>query len=99
MFIHSLEVFSSHSTVTFSLCDGYCDDENNNANCEYDGGDCCGDNVDTIYCTQCQCLDPDFWITTPQLTMQSSNAQSTSNLSCVYPNYQGDGAWDDENNV
>ena len=26
--------------------DNVCDDDNNNANCNYDGGDCCGDNVD-----------------------------------------------------
>ena len=38
--------------------DGECDDENNNAGCEYDGGDCCGYDVVTIACTVCQCLDP-----------------------------------------
>ena len=37
--------------------DGYCDDENNNEACFFDGGDCCGSNVDTQYCTVCQCLD------------------------------------------
>ena len=25
--------------------DGFCDDENNNAACAYDEGDCCGDSV------------------------------------------------------
>merc|ERR1712150_91147 len=39
--------------------DGYCDDGNNNAECEWDGGDCCGSNVNTGYCSKCQCLDPD----------------------------------------
>ena len=38
--------------------DGFCDDQNNNEACEFDGGDCCGDNVKTQYCTQCQCLEP-----------------------------------------
>merc|ERR1711936_730082 len=37
--------------------DNYCDDVNNNAGCEFDGGDCCGANVNTAFCTQCQCLD------------------------------------------
>ena len=37
--------------------DNYCDDINNNMECSYDGGDCCGCNVDTQYCTECQCLD------------------------------------------
>merc|ERR1712156_301924 len=39
--------------------DGYCDDGNNNAGCNYDGGDCCEpySNIfwDT-FCTKCQCL-------------------------------------------
>ena len=46
----------------FSACtvswvgDGYCDDINNNIECNYDGGDCCGDNVNTQYCEVCQCI-------------------------------------------
>ena len=36
--------------------DGLCDDVNNNKDCEYDGGDCCGgDNVNQ-YCVNCKCL-------------------------------------------
>ena len=35
--------------------DGYCDDMNNIEICNYDGGDCCGDNVNTQYCFRCQC--------------------------------------------
>ena len=30
--------------------DGYCNDENNNAGCHFDGGDCCGVNINTQYC-------------------------------------------------
>ena len=37
---------------------GECDDSNNNEACGYDGGDCCGKNVNTDYCIFCQCLDP-----------------------------------------
>ena len=37
--------------------DGFCDDINNNLDCTYDGGDCCGSNVNTQYCTECQCLE------------------------------------------
>ena len=36
----------------------YCDDENNNCGCDWDGGDCCGNNVNTQYCSACECLDP-----------------------------------------
>ena len=34
---------------------GKCNDETNNEGCSYDGGDCCGPNVDTQYCTECIC--------------------------------------------
>ena len=37
--------------------DGYCDDINNNMNCSYDGGDCCGPVINTYYCMDCQCCD------------------------------------------
>ena len=40
---------------TFQACgwigDGYCDDGANNLDCNFDGGDCCGPNVNTDYCT------------------------------------------------
>ena len=41
--------------------DGYCDPENNNEGCDWDGGDCCGCNVDKKYCSNqnspdCQCI-------------------------------------------
>ena len=34
--------------------DNICDDANNNAGCNYDGGDCCGDG-NTSYCIECIC--------------------------------------------
>ena len=37
--------------------DGYCDDVNNNGACFFDGGDCCGSNVNTNYCDECLCLE------------------------------------------
>ena len=37
--------------------DWFCDDENNNIECDFDGGDCCGPYVDTTYCEQCVCLN------------------------------------------
>ena len=53
---------------TFEGCgwigDGYCDDGANNLDCNFDGGDCCGPNVKTNYCTGvylnmsiCTCTD------------------------------------------
>ena len=36
---------------------GYCNDENNNCGCDWDGGDCCGSNVNTQSCLACECKD------------------------------------------
>ena len=36
--------------------DGFCDDSTNIIECNYDGGDCCGSNVNGQYCTQCLCI-------------------------------------------
>ena len=35
--------------------DKECDDVTNNAECNFDGGDCCMDVVSTEYCTECIC--------------------------------------------
>ena len=40
------------------IADNACDDVNNNEGCQWDGGDCCGDDVNTVYCMVCECLDP-----------------------------------------
>ena len=44
------------SPIPHLIEDGYCNDENNNAGCGFDGGDCCGPDVKTAYCSECQCL-------------------------------------------
>ena len=38
--------------------DLYCDDGNNNAACNWDGGACCGCYVIKDFCEVCTCLDP-----------------------------------------
>jgi len=42
--------------------DKYCDDGNNNAECNWDGGDCCAESNPSpdkdFYCDDCLCLDP-----------------------------------------
>ena len=40
------------------LGDGICDDGNNNKECGWDVGDCCGEYVNTDFCSQCECLNP-----------------------------------------
>ena len=34
---------------------GYCEDQLNNEECNFDGGDCCGSNVDMSNCADCIC--------------------------------------------
>merc|ERR1712179_833416 len=67
--------------------DNYCDDENNNSECGYDGGDCCGDNVNTTYCSECLCLE---------YLIETTQAPDGSN--CQIPHWFGDNYCDDENN-
>ena len=56
------------STPTFQLLvgDGRCDDFVNveHEGCEWDGGDCCGPDVNTDHCSQCECLDPNAGVPT-----------------------------------
>ena len=40
---------------------GYCNDETNNKECNYDGGDCCGSCINNDYCKSCNCIDEKFW--------------------------------------
>ena len=68
--------------------DSFCDDITNNEECEWDGGDCCGDNVNTDYCTLCLCLDTIHSTSTTTTTTLSSSAnnisQSDATNKCVY---------------
>ena len=35
---------------------GFCNDDTNIPACNYDGGDCCGHNVNVDHCSQCNCF-------------------------------------------
>ena len=70
--------------------DNYCDDGNNNAGCNFDGGDCCGDNVNNDYCNVCECLEGS--------TAVPTTSESPGTGGCEFPNYIGDTYCDDENN-
>ena len=41
----------------YLIGDGYCNDETNNEGCYYDGGDCCGDCINTEFCFECICQE------------------------------------------
>ena len=85
--------------------DNYCDDGNNNAGCNFDGGDCCGDNVNNDYCNVCECLEGSTAVPTtaaPTTAAPTTAAPTTSEGpgtgGCELPNYVGDKYCDDENN-
>ena len=40
------------------LGNNYCNDENNNEKCNWDGGDCCGNDRNTDFCSVCECFEP-----------------------------------------
>ena len=58
--------------------DGYCDDDTNNNDCEFDKGDCCGSLILTQYCHFCECIQysTPSWTTTANI---SNFYQSCSN--------------------
>ena len=78
--------------------DDYCDDENNNEGCQWDGGDCCGDIVNTQFCSACECLDPNGGGngTTEPPTTEPPTEPPTND--CYQPNWVGDNYCDDGNN-
>ena len=39
--------------------DGYCDDDNNNEGCYWDGDNCCNGGFHN-FCAICECLDPNY---------------------------------------
>ena len=68
----------------FKQGDGSCDDKNNNEACNWDGGDCCLDTLDTEYCNECLCLDPDGKKTTFTTSTLFPTSITTSVSSCEY---------------
>ena len=67
--------------------DNYCDDFNNNINCNFDGGDCCGPNVNTLYCDECECLEGGSGGTT---TPSGTTTSGSCNLAFIGDNYCDD---------
>ena len=84
----------SGSCIQSWITDGYCDDTNNNLDCTYDGGDCCGSNVNTQYCTECLCLEGGGGGGSAGSTTPSG---TTTDGSCIQV-WIGDGYCEDINN-
>merc|ERR1712178_169168 len=70
--------------------DGICDDINNNAGCNWDNGDCCGNKkiYKAPFCTECKCKDCKAKV--------KKCPKDTGK--CWKPNWKGDTRCDDKNN-
>ena len=64
-----------------SIGDGYCDDALNNKDCNYDGEDCCGSNVNTQFCSKCQCLGYKATPSDKTSAITSTSTSSTTSTS------------------
>ncbi len=77
--------------TAYYAADGYCDADNNNAGCDWDGGDCCGPGARMTFCTTggalCGCRNCAYV------------SPCSGDVACSKPGWQGDGFCDDVNNV
>ncbi len=75
----------SNPLVQKYIGDGYCDDIFNLdlTDCLFDGGDCCGSNVNTMFCDHCQCLEDVLQL----------------DESCIYQHGLGNGICEDFANI
>jgi hypothetical protein len=54
-YINFFVVLACPASYTEWIGDGSCDDATNNEACQFDGGDCCLDDIVLTYCTICLC--------------------------------------------
>merc|ERR1712021_244340 len=75
--------------------DNYCDDVNNNPECDFDGGDCCQEapaNGWDQYCEDCECFDM------PETTEPPMETTEEPMDDCLGPHRSKDNYCDDQNN-
>ena len=78
--------------------DGYCDDETNVLECNFDDGDCCGPNITTTHCTECQCLEvivPPSGNILFKYIILNLIPFNFLKIDCTIPQWIGDGYCDD----
>ncbi len=56
-FTHLLDLSDCPEYLEGKVSNGLCNDESNIPECAFDGGDCCGDDVFTIFCDICRCIE------------------------------------------
>ena len=76
---------------TSYIGDGYCDDDANTKECQWDGGDCCGEKEfdNLYYCTVCECkweqMTTTTAATTPTTTTAPNTTTTTTNVTTTGP--------------
>ena len=66
---------------------GYCNDETNNAENRYDGGDCCGYDVNTKHCSICGCYHEETCAARVHPLVKDGNCNDETNIAVC--NYDG----------
>ena len=51
----SPDIHASDGLANVLVGNGFCNDETNKEDCDYDGGDCCASNIQKDYCSECSC--------------------------------------------
>ena len=80
---HELEITCPYYKT---IGDGICDDVNNNAVCQYDGGDCCLYNVTQTECDECLCIEEGHYDPCPshRTIADGQCNEINNNLICSY---------------
>ena len=85
----------------------FCNDETNNPDCNYDGGDCCVVNANTTACSECACHLIDTCAAGYHPLVGNGFCNDDTNIAecdydggdcCSNPNMAGDGICNDETN-
>ena len=66
------------------MSSGYCEDDTNTAECNYDGGDCCGSNVNTYVCSDCICYPHETCDGPLELISDGYCNDATNNAGCNF---------------
>ena len=86
---------------------GFCNDETNNEDCNYDGGDCCVVNANTNSCSDCSCHLIETCAAGYHPLVGNGFCNDDTNIAecdydggdcCPNPNMVGDGICNDETN-
>ena len=102
-----MSYFTDYNNVTCApgsvhalVGNGYCNDETNNADCNYDGGDCCLLDVNSEHCSECECYHQETCIAgVHPLVGDGFCHDGNNNADCNYDGGDDDGYDNDDDDV